>query len=60
VAIAEVDSLDLHQRADLGAATVSNERAHAEAVLAEVLKIVDSAARAERFETRMEFFGADD
>lgn len=55
-AIAEVGSHDLRQRADLAAVTVSTERAHAESVLTEVLKIIDRATGAERFETRMEFF----
>ena len=55
-AIAEVDSHDFHQRADLAAVTVSTERAHAESVLTEVLKIIDRAPGAERFDTDLEYF----
>lgn len=54
--IAEVDSQDMRQRADLGAATVSESRVHAESVLTNVVKIIDRAAGAERFDTRMEYF----
>ena len=57
VAIAEVGSQDFHQRADLGAAVVSTERTHAESMLTEVLKIVDRAPGAERFDTRFEYLG---
>jgi uncharacterized protein YlxP (DUF503 family) len=54
-AIAEVASQDLWQRADLGAVTVSSSRVHAESVLKEVLKIIDRAPSAERFDTDLEF-----
>lgn len=60
VSIAEVGSQDFHQRADLGAAVVSTERPHAESMLGEVLKIVDRAPGAERFDTKFEFYGFDD
>jgi len=52
--IAEVGDPDLHQRADLAAVTVSGDRMRAEAVLNDVLKIIDHARGAERFETRLE------
>ena len=54
VSIAEVASQDLHQRADLAAATVSSSRTRAESVLQSVLKIVDQARGAERFDTNWE------
>ena len=55
VAISEVDSQDFHQRADLGAVTVSGSRTKAEQVLADVLKIIDRAPSAERFDTDVEY-----
>ena len=55
VAIAEVGSQDLRQRADLGAATVSTSRVHAETVLKDVLKVIDRVPGAERFDTSLEF-----
>lgn len=57
--IAEVGSQDFHQRADLGAAVVSTDRGHAESMLGELLKVVDRAPGAERFDTRFEFYGFD-
>lgn len=42
VAAAEVESNDLWQVADLGVACVSNERAHAAAVLDRVVRYVES------------------
>ena len=53
--IAEVDSHDFHQRADLAAVTVATDRSRAESVLKDVLKIVDRA-HAERFDTDLEYF----
>jgi len=55
VAIAEVDSQDLHQRADLGAVTVSGSRTRVEQVLTDVLKVIDRAPTAERFDTEVEY-----
>jgi uncharacterized protein YlxP (DUF503 family) len=55
VAIAEVDNQDVHQRADLGAVTVSTSRTHAEQVLTDVLKVIDRAPAAERFDTDLEY-----
>ena len=55
VSIAEVDSQDLWQRADLGAVTVSEGHTHAESVLTNVIKIIDRAPGAERFDTTLEF-----
>ena len=55
VAIAEVDSQDFHQRADLAAVTVSGSRNHVESVLKEVLKVIDRASAAERFDTSLEY-----
>ena len=55
VSIAEVASQDLHQRADLGAVTVSASRTHAEQVLSAVLKLIDRAPAAERFDTEVEY-----
>jgi uncharacterized protein YlxP (DUF503 family) len=55
VAIAEVASQDLRQRADLGAVTVSESRTHVESVLTQVLRVIDGARGAERFATDLEF-----
>ena len=55
VSIAEGDSQDLHQRADLGAVTVSGSRTRAGQVLTDVLKIIDRAPMAERFDTDVEY-----
>jgi uncharacterized protein YlxP (DUF503 family) len=55
VSIAEVDSQDLHQRADVGAVTVSSSRTHAEKILTDVLKVIDRAPGAERFDTDLEY-----
>jgi uncharacterized protein YlxP (DUF503 family) len=54
--IAEVDSQDLHQRADLAVVTVSPDRTRAETVLSDALSIIDRAPAAERFHTDLEFF----
>ncbi len=56
VAISEVDSQELRQRADLGAVTVSSSRTHAESVLRDVLKVIDRVPAAERFDTDLEFY----
>jgi uncharacterized protein YlxP (DUF503 family) len=55
-AIAEVDSQDLHQRADLGIVTVSGDRVRAEAVLTDAITMIDRAPGAERFDTDVEYF----
>ena len=54
VPISEGGDPDLRQRAVLAAVTVSGSRTHAESVLNDVLKIIDRARGAERFETRLE------
>ena len=54
VSISEVGDPDPRQRADLAAVSVSADRMHAESVLNDVLKIIDRARGAERFETRLE------
>ncbi|MCU0724454.1 MAG: DUF503 domain-containing protein [Planctomycetes bacterium] len=56
VAISEVASQDFHQRADLAAVTVSEARDQVDSSLQAVLRIIDAAHEAERFETRMEYF----
>jgi len=55
VSSAEVASQDLHQRADLAAVTVSESRSHTEQVLMDVLKVIDRAPAAERFDTDLEY-----
>ncbi len=55
VAIAEVASQDLHQRADLAAVTVSEARDQVESALTAVVHIVDQAHDAERFQTSVEY-----
>lgn len=41
-AVAEVGSLDVHQRAELGVAVISNEAAHCHRMLEEIAKYVES------------------
>jgi len=55
VSIAEVASQDLHQRADLAAVTVSESHSRTEQVLMDVLKVIDRAPAAERFDTDLEY-----
>jgi uncharacterized protein YlxP (DUF503 family) len=43
VAVAEVDDLDLHQRATLGVAVVSNEAAHADSQLQTVIRFIEES-----------------
>jgi len=54
VAVAELDYQDLWQRAKLGVVTVSNTKAHAEQVIQEALRIVDSYPEIERTLTHVE------
>lgn len=47
VAIAEVDALNSHQTAVLGAVTVSNDSRHVNRILSHVVKFVEDTASAE-------------
>lgn len=54
VAVAELDYQDLWQRAKLGIVTVSNRQSHAEQVIQEALRIIDSFPELERTLTHVE------
>lgn len=54
VAVAELDYHDLWQRTKLGIVTVSNERIHAEQMIQEVLRVIDSYPELERTITEIE------
>lgn len=54
VSIAEIDYQDLWQRCALGVAVVSNERRHADKVLASVIRMVESEPRVEVTDIEME------
>ncbi|MBN1826721.1 MAG: DUF503 domain-containing protein [Candidatus Eisenbacteria bacterium] len=55
VSVAEVDHQDFWQRAALGVAVVSNEKKHADQVLAAVVRLVRSEPRVEIIDIRVEF-----
>jgi uncharacterized protein YlxP (DUF503 family) len=55
VSVAEVEDQDLWQRAVLGVAVVSNEKRHADQVLAAVLEAVRSEPRSEVTDVQVEF-----
>ena len=55
VSIAEVDHQDYWQRAALGVAVVSNEKKHADQVLAAVVRLVRSEPRVEMIDIHVEF-----
>ncbi len=55
VSIAEVDYQDLWQRATLAVAVVSNEKKHADQVLAAVIRTVEMETRAEIIDRVVEF-----
>ena len=54
IAVAELDFQDLWQRTKLGIVTVSNERSHAEQVIQEALRIIDTYPELERTLTHIE------
>ena len=54
VSVAEVDSNDLWQRATLGVACVSNDRAHAGEVLDKVVDLIRSNTSAELMDYQIE------
>ncbi|HOI54487.1 MAG TPA: DUF503 domain-containing protein [Phycisphaerae bacterium] len=56
VSIAEVDSLDDRQQAELGAAFVSNDRRHAEEVLSKVVEFVRRSVTAELIDFSIETY----
>jgi len=56
VSIAEVDALDNRQQAHLGAAIVSNDRRHAEQVLAKVVDFVRKSLVAELMDYSIETY----
>lgn len=54
VAAGELDYHDLWQRTKIGIVTLSNEKSHAEEVIQEALRIVDTFAELERTITNVE------
>lgn len=54
VAVAELDYHDLWQRTKLGIVTISNERLHAEQMMQEVMRVIDSFPELERTITSIE------
>lgn len=54
VSVAELDFHDLWQRTKLGVVTISNEYQHAEQVIQEVLRVIDSFPEIERTITNVE------
>lgn len=54
VAVAELDFHDLWQRTKLGVVTISNEYKHAEQMIQEVLRMIDSFPEIERTITNIE------
>lgn len=54
VSVTEIDYYDLWQRIKLGIVTVSNEWVHAERVIQEVLRVIDSYPEFERTLTNIE------
>ncbi|WP_164215496.1 DUF503 family protein [Virgibacillus sp. YIM 98842] len=54
VAAGELDYHDLWQRTKIGIVTLSNEKSHAEKVIQEALRIVDTFAELERTITNVE------
>lgn len=54
VAVAELDYQDLWQRTKLGIVTVSNDMVHAEKVIQQALKMIDSFPEIERTITHIE------
>lgn len=54
VSVAELDYQDLWQRMKFGIVTISNEQVHAEQVIQEVLKVIDTYTELERTLTQVE------
>ena len=54
VAIAEVDALDAHQTAVLGAVTVSNDARHVNRILSHVVNFIEDTASAELIDFEIE------
>jgi len=54
VSMAELDYHDLWQRMKFGIVTISNEQVHAEQVIQEVLKVIDTYSELERTLTHVE------
>lgn len=54
VAVTELDFHDLWQRTKIGLVTISNESVHAEQVIQEALRIIDSFPELERTITHVE------
>ncbi|MCD6352020.1 MAG: DUF503 domain-containing protein, partial [Armatimonadetes bacterium] len=54
VSVAEIDHLDVHQRALLAFACVANESHHVQQVLTHVQSLVEHDRRAEVLEARLE------
>lgn len=58
--IAEVDDMDLHQRAVLGIAVVSNDARHANSMIDKVQEFVSTASEAVVIDRRMELLHVGD
>lgn len=54
VAVTELDFHDLWQRTKLGIVTITNERAHGDKVVQEVLRVIDTYTELERTITNVE------
>ncbi|HLS07177.1 MAG TPA: DUF503 domain-containing protein [Bacillota bacterium] len=54
VSVAELDYHDLWQRTKLGIVTISNEAVHAEQIIQEALRLIDSFSDLERTLTHIE------
>jgi hypothetical protein len=54
VSVAELDYHDLWQRTKIGIVTLSNEKMHAEKVIQEVLRVIDTFTELERTLTHVE------
>lgn len=54
VSIAELDYHELWQRAKLGVVTIANEKRHAEKVLQEIIRLVDSYSEMEQISFTIE------
>ncbi|SDL72874.1 DUF503 domain-containing protein [Sediminibacillus halophilus] len=56
IAVSEIDHQDLWQRTGLGLVTVSSDKIHAEKVINQALKLIDSFPELERTTTNFEWF----
>ena len=59
-AAAEIDFLDLRQRAAIGFSVVSNDASHAQTLIAELVRRADTAAGAEMLRVEQGLFSEED